>query len=85
MGLQQADRLRALLMGIEGGLLRRVLREGTSLQQQLLTIAGILQTSGFMLPPDPDKSSAAAELRLESHYQDLEIQRWGLQSGGSCS
>ena len=60
---------------IEGGLVRRVLREGTSLQPQLLTIAEILQACGSLLPADPLRSSAAAELLLESHYQDLEIQR----------
>ena len=61
---------------VEGGLVRRVLREGTSLHPQLLTIAEILQACGLLLPPDLDRSSAAAEILLESHYQDLEIQRW---------
>ena len=61
---------------VAGGLVSRVIREGTALQPQLLTIAEILQACGLQLPPDPDRSSAAAELLLESHYQDLEIQRW---------
>ena len=60
---------------IEGGLVRRILREGTSLQPQLLAIAEILQACGLLLPADPLRSSAAAELLPESHYQDLEIQR----------
>ena len=61
---------------LEGGLVRRVLREGTSLQPQLLTIAEIIQSCGYQLPPDPERTSAVAEILLESHYQDLEIQRW---------
>ena len=58
---------------IPGGLVRRVLRDGTALHPQLLTIAEILQACGFLLPADPLRSSAAAELLMETHYQDLEI------------
>ena len=61
---------------IDGGLVRRVLREGTSLQPQLLTIAEILQACGFVLPVDPLRSSAAAEILLETQYQELEILRY---------
>ena len=64
---------------IEGGLVRRLIREGTSLQPQLLTIAEILQACGFCLPADPPRSSAHAELVLEAHYQDLFIQRFVCQ------
>ena len=61
---------------IPGGMVRRIVRDGASLHPQLLTIAEILQACGLQLPPGPDKSSAAAELLLESHYQDLDIQGW---------
>ena len=58
---------------IPGGMVRRIIRDGTSLHPQLLTIAEILQACGFLLPVDPLRSSAAAEILLETQYQDLEI------------
>jgi hypothetical protein len=63
---------------LEGGLVRRVDRTGTSLKLQLLTIAEILQACGELLPPDPERSTAAAELLLEKRYQDLEVRRWDM-------
>ena len=57
------------------GLVRRTIRGGTSLHPQLLTIAEILQSCGFRLPVDHLRSSAAAEILLESQYQELEILR----------
>ena len=64
---------------LHGALVRRVHRSGDSLHPQLLTIAEILQACGLLLPPDPDRSSAAAELVLEARYQDLDIQRFKCQ------
>ena len=58
------------------GLVRRIIRGGTSLHPQLLTIAEILQSCGFRLPIDPLRSSAAAEILLETQYQELEILRY---------
>ena len=57
------------------GLVRRIIRGGTSLHPQLLTIAEILQSCGFWLPVDHLRSSAAAEVLLETQYQELEILR----------
>ena len=64
---------------LHGALVRRVRRSGDSLHPQLLTIAEILQACGLLLPPDPDRSSAAVELVLEARYQDLDIQRFTCQ------
>ena len=61
---------------IPGGMVRRIIRDGTSLHPQLLTIAEILQACGFRLPVDPLRSSAASEILLETQYQDLEILRF---------
>ena len=58
------------------GLVRRTIRGGTSLHPQLLTIAEILQSCGFRLPVDHLRSSAAAEVLLETQYQELEILRF---------
>ena len=69
---------------IPGGMVRRIIRDGTPLHPQLLTIAEILQACGLLLPPDPDRSSAAAELLLEPHYQDLEIQRRARHVGAAA-
>ena len=51
---------------IPGGMVRRIIRDGTSLHPQLLTIAEILQACGFQLPVDPLRSSAASEILLET-------------------
>ena len=59
-----------------GGLVQRVNRETLALTPELLTIAELLQTCGFTLPPDPDRSAATAELLMEAHYQNLEVQRF---------
>ena len=64
---------------LHGALVRRVHRSRESLHPQLLTIAEIIQACGLLLPPDPDRSSAAAELVLEARYQDLDIQRFKCQ------
>ena len=60
---------------IPGGMVRRIIRDGASLHPQLLTVAEILQACGVLLPPDPGRPSAAAEILLETQYQDLEILR----------
>ena len=68
-----------------GGLVRRVHRETLALQQQLLSLAELLQTiGGVALPPDPARTAADAELLLEAHYQTLDIWRYKctLQTGG---
>ena len=49
------------------------------MQTQTPTVAEILQSIGFLSPPNPATSSAAAKLLLESKYQDLEISRWECQ------
>ena len=60
----------------EGGLVRRVQREGMGMQQHMLTLAEILQTiGGHGLPPDPERTAATTELLLESLFQDMEILR----------
>ena len=56
-------------------LVRRVDRTSLGLKPQLLTIAELLQTCGFALPHEPERSSAAAELLLEAQYQHLELTR----------
>ena len=54
-------------------LVRRTIRGGTSLNPQLLTIAEVLQSCGFRLPVDHLRSSAVAEILLETQYHELEI------------
>ena len=61
----------------DGGLVRRVDRGTLGMQQQLLTLAEILQTiGGVHLPPDAERTAAETELLLESHYQNLELLRF---------
>ena len=61
----------------DGGLVRRVDRGTLGMQQQLLTLAEILQTiGGVHLPPHAERTVAETELLLESHYQNLEIIRF---------
>ena len=61
----------------EGGLVRRVNREGLAMEQQLLSLAELLQTiGGVELPADPERTAATTELLLESHYQHLELLRF---------
>ena len=59
-----------------GGLVQRVNRESLALSPQLLTIAEILQTCGFILPPDPERSASTSELLLEEQYLHLELERF---------
>ena len=61
----------------DGGLVRRVDRGTLGMQQQLLTLAEILQTiGGVNLPPNAERTAAETELLLESHYQNLELIRF---------
>ena len=60
----------------DGDLVRRTHRETLAMQPQLLTVAEILQALGFALPPDPSRTAATAELLMESHYENLEIERF---------
>ena len=61
----------------DGGMVRRVQRDSSGMQQQLLTLAELLQTlGGIVVPPDPDRTAADLELLLEAHYQDLEVMRY---------
>ena len=47
------------------------------MQATLLSIAELAQTLGLgVVPPDPSESAADLELRIEAHYQTLEIIRW---------
>ena len=68
-------------MGAMGGnLVRRVNRQGLGMQQELMSIAEIIQTiGGIALPADPDRTAAQTEIILEERYQDMEITRF------SCS
>ena len=60
-----------------GGLVRRVHRENLGMQQQLLSLAEVLQTiGGIAVPPDPARTAADTELLLEAQYQHLEILRY---------
>ena len=59
----------------EDGLAHRVDRDGCTLRPQLRSIAKILQSLGFIVPPDPERTSADTELLLEAHYMDLNIIR----------
>ena len=60
-----------------GGLFRRVNRESLGMQQELLSLAELLQTiGGIAVPADPERTAANTELHLESHYQNLEILRF---------
>ena len=59
------------------GLVRRVNRETLGMQQQLLSIAELLQTiGGVPLPADPARTAAQTEVLLESNYEHLEILRY---------
>ena len=59
------------------GLVRRVHRGGSGMQQVLLTIAEILQTlTPGALPADPERSPAQTELLLEERYEHVEILRF---------
>ena len=59
------------------GLVRRVNRETQAMNQELLSIAELLQTvGGVHLPADPARTAAQTEVLLESHYEDLEILRY---------
>ena len=60
----------------DGGLVHRVDQEGFALRPQLLTVAEVLQTLGFSLLADPARTSAATELLVEAHYQNLGIRRF---------
>ena len=60
-----------------GGLVQRVHRESLGMQQNLLTIAELLQTlgGGPVLPADPERTAAQTELLLERGYEQLDITR----------
>ena len=61
----------------EGNLVRRVDRSTSGMQQQLLSLAELLQTiGGVAVPADPERSSAETELLLESRYQTLDLERF---------
>ena len=51
-------------------------RETLSMRQDLLTLAELLQTLGFRLPEDSDRSASQAEEHLEAHYMNLRITKW---------
>ena len=62
---------------LPGGLAQRVHRETLGMQQNLLTIAELLQTlGGFVLPADPARTAAETELLLERSYMDLGVTRF---------
>ena len=47
------------------------------MEQQLLSLAELLQTiGGIELPADPERTAATTELLLESHYQHLGLLRF---------
>ena len=50
------------------GLAHRVDNGTSVLKLKTLTLAVLLQTLGHVLPLDPDRTSATAELLLEAHY-----------------
>ena len=59
-----------------GRLVQRVHRDTLGMQQTLLSTAELLQTiGGLVLPADPARTAAQAELLLESRCQDLELLR----------
>ena len=55
------------------------------MKPQLLTTAELLQTCGFALPADPERTSAEAELLLEAAYENLDIKRFAgnLEAGAA--
>ena len=58
-------------------LVRRVHRASLGMEQQLLSIAELLQTiGGVAVPADPERTAAQTEILLETLYQDLEILRF---------
>ena len=58
------------------GLFRRVNQDTLGKQQELLTIAELLQTvGGIEVPLDPNRTVAQTEVFIESFFQDLEILR----------
>ena len=62
---------------LPGGLAQRVHRETLGMEQNLLTIAELLQTlGGIVLPADPARTAADTELLLERQYMDLAITRF---------
>ena len=62
---------------MRGTLVRRVNREADGMQQDLLSIAELLQTvGGVAVPPDPARTAAQTELLLEGMYEHLEIVRF---------
>ena len=55
---------------------RALVDDEGNVKQDPLSLAELLQTLGYLLPPDPERTAAAAELFLESLYQDLEVLRF---------
>jgi hypothetical protein len=58
------------------GLVQRVDRTSLALKQQRISLAELLHTLRIPLPPDADRTAANTELLLETHYQNLEVQRF---------
>ena len=55
-------------------------RQGLGMQQELMSIAEIIQSiGGIALTADPDRTAAQTEIILEEGYHDMEIMRF------SCS
>ena len=59
-----------------GFAVRALVKDDGNVEQDPLSLAELLQTLGYMLPPDPDRTAATAELLLEAVYQDLEVMRF---------
>ena len=81
-GEAQGRKLAVVLFEDMGdNLVRRVNRQGLGMQQELMSIAEILQgIGGIALPADPDRTAAQTEIILEERYQDLEIMRFSCSS-----
>ena len=57
-------------------LVQRARRDAEGMHQILLTIAELLLALGIVLPADPERTTAEAELLLEKRYEHLEIMRF---------
>ena len=74
-GEAQGRKLAVVLFEYMGqDLVMRVNRQGLGMQQELMSIAEIIQgIGGIALPADPDRTAAQTEIMLEERYQDLII------------
>jgi len=61
---------------VPGGLVQRVDKGTLGMKLQLLTLAEILLACGVVVPPDPERTTAATELTLEAEYQHLQVKRF---------